>query len=181
MSNPDNSGTVFAYSNIDGGRCVSNPYSIPVNMVKATQSEGRGLDAALQRVKKQIDKNRRPLFEMKSSHFYKENNGCRNITDLEKALKLQQCSLTKSDLRIIADSFPNEFGGIDYKMFTNRLYANEGHRGKFRNLRQEALKKSQFPPVESSANVSDQAYDDETQVATQQMVGITAVGKPQAY
>lgn len=144
MSQVDVSGIIYEYDG-QGNRYVSNPYSIPVNMT-STKKVGHGLEAALKRVKDKIEtKNRRPKYAMESSYWYKDNNGVTCVRELHNALVSFQCTVDSVDLNHIAKAFPNEYGGIDFKMLTARLFANNGDRRKYINLRQQSLRASQFP------------------------------------
>jgi hypothetical protein len=156
MSQNDISGISYKVDT-QGSRSVSNPYSIPVN-VTTQRPTGSGLEFCLETMKQTLEaNNRRIKHDMEQSHWYKETNGCRNAKELRLALKGFNCNLTTSQCRTVANAFPNEYGGIDFKMLTHRLFCCEGDRRKYTNLRQASLRPSQFPGVATntqSANAS---------------------------
>jgi hypothetical protein len=187
MSQVDVSGVVFLYDE-KGHRYVSNPYDIPVNMT-TTKKNGTKLEDALRRAKQQIEaQNRRPKYAMQSSHWYMDKNGVTCVNELRSALNNSfKCKLDMQDLKLIAKNFPNEYGGIDFKMLTARLFANQGDRRKYINLRQQALKPSQFPGLQASPTAAATATATATvggYAQTQQSLDITApmaVGQPQSF
>lgn len=89
---------------------------------------------------------------MQQSLWYKDLNGVANWKDLQRALASFKCSPEMWELKLISNHFKNEYGGVDFQHLVHVLFHNEGHRGKSRNLRQEALKYSQFPRTSISVD-----------------------------
>jgi len=175
MSSGDISGISYFYDE-DGGRCVHNLYSIPVN-VTSMAKQGKGLPGLLARVKMSLAKfDRTPALSLKQSHWYKDVCGCPNKKELKKALKC--CKISDREAMMIHKHFPNEYGGIDFKMLVNRLFASECNRRKYINLRQENLRASQFPgyqqassPTSNAAGLHSTGRFSATEMAATQRVG----------
>jgi len=183
MSTSDISGISY-FVDEDGGRCVHDMYSIPVN-VTTLPKQGKGLPGLLKRIKQSLSmQDRTPALSLKQSFWYKDVCGCPTKKELKRALKT--CKITNQEADMIHKHFPNEYGGIDFKMLVSRVFSNECDRRKYINLRQENLRASQFPGYQQQSNSVNPGVNNGLQStgrfdATATMEATQAVGQAQAF
>jgi hypothetical protein len=141
----DVSGIVYVYDK-QGHRKIDNPYSIPGSIARVDRGP-KDLFPTLDRLKQEMEfKNRRPWFDLTNSHYFTSKNGVLDRKDLRQALRCFGCTDVRSgELTTLLKTFPNEYGGFDFKQFVRAMFSNDGDRRKYINLRRDALNPQQFP------------------------------------
>jgi len=143
--NDDCSGIVYQFDR-QGHRKIDNPYSIPGSIAKVTRGE-KDLFTILDRIKQEmIFKNRRPWYDLTTSHYFASKNGVQDGKDLIQALRNFGCTdVRRWEIATLVKTFPNEYGGFDFQQFSRAMFGNDGDRRKYINLRRSSLIPSQFP------------------------------------
>jgi len=124
-----------------------SPHCSMPGSIALTNRGGKDLFSILNRLKREMaSKMRRPWYDLTTSHFFLDKNGVHDQKDLKQALFNFGCRDVRSwELKTLIRTFPNEYGGFDFKQFVRAMFSNDGDRRKYINLRRCDLKSSQFP------------------------------------